>query len=718
MASQDTPLLIDTSDRAAQDPAVAGGKAAGIARLGVKGLPVVAGLVVTTHAYRLFLKHSGLDAILASTVEGKDFRSMRWEAVWDVSLEIRNRFRRARISDTIRDNVLDSLAAHPQPAPLALRSSASSEDAPGHSFAGLHDSFLDLPDAEAVVDHLPLLFASLWSDRALLYRSELGLDPSHSGMAGLIQPMIAGRASGICFTRSPMDERRLMVEAHDGPGIELVSGEAEPARWTVDRHSRRILDTSGSDIALSESNILDIADLALRAEHLLGTALDIEWVLPEHSDDVLLLQARPVTSLPGADENAGAKPWERKDRRPWEMSLRRSFGQLQELRRRVENEIIPAMQADARKMHETESTTLDDQGLAGEIKRRLRIYRDWNDRYYEECVPLAHAVRLLGQVYNDRVAPDDPFAFRDLLVGERLEGVVRNEQLEDMADLLRQDPALRESVGRGEAPDSSALTSLLDEFMERYGELTCHTAWCAQGEAAVLDLIHELSKRSRRSPRIRSGGDAERIFLGSFPEHEREFGSELLELARAAHRMRDDDNLALGRVEAALMDAVEEGRRRLVPRLGEEARSLSAENTERCLRDPEFHPDCPQCVENRGDGPSARRDEVHGQAAGPGIAQGPARIVRSREDIYALRNGEVLVCDSVDPMMTFAVPLAAAIVERRGGMLVHGAIIAREYGLPCVTGVADATEIFQDGEMLLVNGEDGVVRRIGSGGRP
>ena len=68
-----------------------------------------------------------------------------------------------------------------------------------------------------------------------------------------------------------------------------------------------------------------------------------------------------------------------------------------------------------------------------------------------------------------------------------------------------------------------------------------------------------------------------------------------------------------------------------------------------------------------------------------------------------------MVCDSVDPNMTFVVPLAAGIVERRGGMLIHGAIIAREYGLPCVTGIFDATSLIQTGDILTVDGYLGIV---------
>lgn|GEM_PF-1701154 len=77
--------------------------------------------------------------------------------------------------------------------------------------------------------------------------------------------------------------------------------------------------------------------------------------------------------------------------------------------------------------------------------------------------------------------------------------------------------------------------------------------------------------------------------------------------------------------------------------------------------------------------------------------------------IFTFRSGEILICDAMDPNMTFVVPLAAGIVERRGGMLIHGAIIAREYGLPCVTGAADAVALIKTGDQVTVDGYLGIV---------
>jgi len=98
-----------------------------------------------------------------------------------------------------------------------------------------------------------------------------------------------------------------------------------------------------------------------------------------------------------------------------------------------------------------------------------------------------------------------------------------------------------------------------------------------------------------------------------------------------------------------------------------------------------------------------------GQPAAPGIASGPARVLGAADSLFEVTAGDVIVCDAIDPNMTFVVPLASAVVERRGGMLIHGAIIAREYGLPCVTGIAGATTKIATGDRLTVDGFLGIV---------
>ena len=107
--------------------------------------------------------------------------------------------------------------------------------------------------------------------------------------------------------------------------------------------------------------------------------------------------------------------------------------------------------------------------------------------------------------------------------------------------------------------------------------------------------------------------------------------------------------------------------------------------------------------------------QLIGQPAGPGVAHGKVRVIDRPADLGRFKFGEILVCDAVDPTMTFIIPLASAIVERRGGMLIHGAIIAREYGLPCVTGIPQVTRTVKTGDVITVDGYLGIVT-IGSTG--
>ena len=93
------------------------------------------------------------------------------------------------------------------------------------------------------------------------------------------------------------------------------------------------------------------------------------------------------------------------------------------------------------------------------------------------------------------------------------------------------------------------------------------------------------------------------------------------------------------------------------------------------------------------------------KATDDSVPEKPVANVKGLE----VKAGEILVCDAIDPGMTFVVPLASGIVERRGGMLIHGAIIAREYGLPCVTGAADAAKWIKTGDTITVDGFLGIV---------
>jgi pyruvate,water dikinase len=155
--------------------------------------------------------------------------------------------------------------------------------------------------------------------------------------------------------------------------------------------------------------------------------------------------------------------------------------------------------------------------------------------------------------------------------------------------------------------------------------------------------------------------------------------------------------------------AILEGRKRLKPRFPSRYLKFSDEQVEKSLRDPKYNPVAKRPKRQQTQKPEWEARQLKGQPAGKGLATGGARVVSGDADLFEFKKGEILVCDAVEPNMTFVVPLASAIVERRGGMLIHGAIIAREYGIPCVTGIPDATALIKTGDSVTVDGFLGLV---------
>ncbi len=719
-------VLVPIDRAAGEGPALVGGKTVALARLAAAGFTVPHALCVTTAAYREFVDSGNLSAAIARELGRKRFEDMRWEEIWDAALRIRTLFDRAAwpvdVGATLRERIRVSFGDRP----VAVRSSAPGEDGSTASFAGLHESFLNVNGPDAILDHVRRVFASLWSDRALLYRKELGLTPTGSGMAVLVQEMVPAERSGVVFGVSPVDPAAAVVESVWGLNEGLVDGTVEPDRWTFRRSTGEVVahrapvrekrvvpgppgtvlsdlppDASGRP-PVSDEEACAVFRLALAAEAFFGSPQDVEWCIAKGVLHVL--QSRPVTARSASDGG---------DDRAWYLSLKRSFGNLKNLRARVEGELLPAMGREADAMASVDLPALPVSELEEELRKREAAVARWEGIYRSEFIPLGHGVRLFGQFYNDSVAPEDPFEFTRLLSGTGMLSLERNALLIDLVERLRADRPLAERVardGKGDADFERRAAGLFQGYGDFFG-----SAGGSAGRSGFLSLLLEMSRRPGGSPG-RSPGDGAALrdgFLSRFEGEARNFASELLDLARDCYRLRDDDNICLGRLHAALARAAEELRRRASGggregagpagrgdriRTLNESTSPSGEGSPPVMETPDF----------------LQRDrQLVGQPAGPGYARGPARVVRETADLFALRADEVLVCDAVDPNMTFAIPLASAIVERRGGMLIHGAIIAREYGIPCVTGIPDAVHRIRTGDMLSVDGYGGIVTRLG-----
>jgi pyruvate,water dikinase len=457
---------------------------------------------------------------------------------------------------------------------------------------------------------------------------------------------------------------------------------------------------------LGEEEVRAVFAMVMDLERLFGSPQDVEWTL--RGETIYALQARPITTIRTRKDS---------EDRAWYMTLRKSYTTLKAMRERIENGLIPEMIREASRLSETDPAGLSDSELADEIERRDEIHRKWLDVYQTEFIPFAHGTRLFGQFYNDTVKPEDPFEFMDLLVKTGLESIQRNRLLEEMARRVQKDPKLAEGLQKGhEVLENEHFFELLDTYLRRYGGLTPAGSKkdTARDEITLFVLEMAAHPPSIKSLRRPENGEARKEeFLSRFDGKEREHAADFLDLARTSYRLRDDDNIHLGNIEKQLRVALDVGQGRLKSRGFFDVGRLPAGEVVASLRDLEHVPnfpaaeEIPEIVGEKKLAVKAR--QMIGQPAGPGISKGTARVIHQPSDLLQFKSGEILVCDAVDPNMTFLIPLAAGIVERRGGMLIHGAIIAREYGLPCVTGVPLATQRIHTGNRITVDGYLGIV---------
>ena len=201
----------------------------------------------------------------------------------------------------------------------------------------------------------------------------------------------------------------------------------------------------------------------------------------------------------------------------------------------------------------------------------------------------------------------------------------------------------------------------------------------------------------------------ERKYFNVFPADQQDYAGEILDLARVSYQLRDDDNIYLGKIENAVVSAMKESLRRSPKQDTSRRECINYEEMIASLQKIKEAPRKGFVVSKADPSYVLRARQLVGQPASEGTATGEARVISEPRDVFEAKSGEILVCDSIDPNMTFVIPLVAGIVERRGGMLIHGAIIAREYGVPCVTGVPDATSVIQSGFSITVDGYLGIV---------
>lgn len=315
-----TPNIVWFKDPLGTELPSVGGKGANLGRLTAAGFDVPPGFVVGTSAY---LQHLGsIKEMIINELATADYNDAN--QLEKCTAQIRQWITEAEVPAQVAANIS---RAYTQMGDIfvAVRSSGTSEDLEGASFAGLHDTYLDIKGHDNLVDAVKRCWASMWSARATFYRNSQGFDHFSSSIAVVVQTMVESEVSGVMFTGNPLNAAtdEIMINASWGLGEAVVSGIVTPDELIVRHGDFRILQkTLGSKevrivrdtasgfgvveqqveqetrdtFSLSDKLIKELAALGARIQDAYGEfPQDIEWAY--QGGQFYVLQARPITAV-------------------------------------------------------------------------------------------------------------------------------------------------------------------------------------------------------------------------------------------------------------------------------------------------------------------------------------------------------------------------------------------------------------------------------------
>lgn len=296
-----------------------GGKGLNLGKLSkIEGIQVPEGFCVTTLGYQKAIEQNEtfqalLEQLPLQKVEERN-------QISEISRKLRQVLLEVEIPSDVVKAVTHYLSQFGDEHAYAVRSSATAEDLPHASFAGQQDTFLNIIGKDAILQHISKCWASLFTDRAVIYRMQNGFDHSQVSLSVIVQRMVFPQASGVLFTADPLTSNRkiLSIDASFGLGEALVSGLVSPDCYKVQEDkivdkriaakklaiyglneggvvTQQINPDQQNTQTLTDQQILQLAHIGRQIEAYFGSPQDIEWCLVD--DTFYFVQSRPITTL-------------------------------------------------------------------------------------------------------------------------------------------------------------------------------------------------------------------------------------------------------------------------------------------------------------------------------------------------------------------------------------------------------------------------------------
>lgn len=308
---------------------IVGGKNASLGELLKANIPVPPGFAVTTKAYNLFLDQGNIKKEIFKALE--DVKANDVESGEKASITIRTLIESTPMGDDLKDYIGEfyrrlSKRSNVPAVPSAVRSSATAEDLPGASFAGQQDTFLWIRGVDDILKHVKKCWSSLFTSRAIYYRSKMGFPHDQVEISVGVQKMANAWTAGVMFTLNPAtgDMSTIAIDANWGFGESVVSGECTPDNFIINKVTNEIIKKSVShktilytrdpeshsvikqeipaeraDIqCMLDKDAIELAKIGKRIEKHYGKPMDIEWAIDKDTPGkakIRILQSRPET---------------------------------------------------------------------------------------------------------------------------------------------------------------------------------------------------------------------------------------------------------------------------------------------------------------------------------------------------------------------------------------------------------------------------------------
>jgi len=299
-------LVIPLDSKEAMDPRRFGPKAANLSAIGMQGIPTPGGYCLDSEAYRIQLKHLGLEDAAKGVFSSEDSKARRFAL--DMKLGLLDQPIKNELADQL-SHVWNKINLQKNKG-IAVRSSALVEDRYGSSFAGQFESFLGIDNIEDFFTSVRSCWCALWSTRALRYMATHDVDPAETAMGLIIQPLIDAKVSGGGLSKTA--EGNMSISATSGLGTSIAQGEVVPDRYELTRdgnvidiitgnkshtltcgHGSGKIDRNVSDEpSLSEIELTELSKYLIKVENITNGPAEIEWVLDKNG--IKLVQARPL----------------------------------------------------------------------------------------------------------------------------------------------------------------------------------------------------------------------------------------------------------------------------------------------------------------------------------------------------------------------------------------------------------------------------------------